>query len=133
MVPSNSAERSAQTMTSSTLLLVRHGHTAANHGGPSSQMSGWADVPLSTTGRWQARAVACRLARCAPGAAIYASPLARTRWTAQSIANAVRADVRLSDALQEIYCGAVDGLRIADVQARYRERWEANERQDNDD
>jgi len=95
-------------------------------------MSGWDDLPLSELGRTQALAVAREIARRAPGAVIHASPLERTRTTARLIAEASGGRVRFSAGLREIFCGEVEGMRLADVQARYPELWEANLREEED-
>ncbi|MEE9286098.1 MAG: histidine phosphatase family protein, partial [Dehalococcoidia bacterium] len=64
------------------LFLIRHGETESNRLGLA---LGRADIPLNERGRWQAQ----RLARAlAPEtlAAIYSSPLSRSRNTAHPIA-----------------------------------------------
>jgi probable phosphomutase (TIGR03848 family) len=65
-----------------TLLLVRHGRTAANAGGV---LAGWTPgIPLDDTGREQARALAQRLLRV-PVTAVVTSPLQRCRETAAAL------------------------------------------------
>lgn len=65
-----------------TVLLVRHGRTAANAEG---LLAGWTPgVDLDDAGRAQAEALAARLLAL-PLAAIVTSPLARTRQTAQAL------------------------------------------------
>jgi probable phosphomutase (TIGR03848 family) len=65
-----------------TVLLVRHGRTAANAGGV---LAGWTPgVELDATGEAQARATAQRLLPV-PIAAVVASPLERTVQTAQAL------------------------------------------------
>jgi len=65
-----------------TVILVRHGRTAANAGGV---LAGWtAGVHLDDTGREQAEATAQRLS-VVPLAAVVTSPLERTRETAAAI------------------------------------------------
>lgn len=66
-----------------TVLLIRHGRTASNAAGT---LAGWTTgVGLDDTGTAQARALAERLAPV-PLAAVVASPLQRTRETAEIIA-----------------------------------------------
>ncbi|MGI9092451.1 MAG: MSMEG_4193 family putative phosphomutase [Mycobacteriales bacterium] len=66
-----------------TLLLIRHGRTAANTGGV---LAGWTPgVGLDDVGREQVRALAERL-RPVPLAAVVASPLDRCQQTAAGIA-----------------------------------------------
>ena len=65
-----------------TVILVRHGRTAANAGGV---LAGWTPgVHLDEKGREQAAATAARLA-VVPLAAVVTSPLERTRETAEAI------------------------------------------------
>jgi probable phosphomutase (TIGR03848 family) len=65
-----------------TVVLLRHGRTAANSGGV---LAGWTEgVGLDDTGRQQAAAAAARLAG-APLAAVVASPLQRCQETAQAV------------------------------------------------
>jgi probable phosphomutase (TIGR03848 family) len=65
-----------------TVILVRHGRTAANAGGV---LAGWTPgVHLDDKGREQAAATAARLA-VVPLAAVVTSPLERTRETADAI------------------------------------------------
>jgi probable phosphomutase (TIGR03848 family) len=65
-----------------TVLLVRHGRTAANAGGV---LAGWTPgVHLDDTGRAQAAALAQRIGPV-PLAAVVTSPLERTRETAEAL------------------------------------------------
>ncbi|HEU4676791.1 MAG TPA: MSMEG_4193 family putative phosphomutase [Motilibacteraceae bacterium] len=65
-----------------TVVLLRHGRTAANSGGV---LAGWTEgVGLDDTGRQQASAAAARLAGV-PLAAVVASPLQRCQETAQAV------------------------------------------------
>src|SRR4051794_28545063 len=62
-----------------TLILVRHGRTAENAGG---RILGRRDPPLDDVGVAQAHALA-EMVRCAPLAAVWASPLRRALRTAE--------------------------------------------------
>ena len=65
-----------------TVLLVRHGRTAANASGT---LAGWTPgIGLDDTGRAQAQALAARLA-AVPVAAVVTSPLQRCRETADAL------------------------------------------------
>jgi broad specificity phosphatase PhoE len=119
-------------MQPSLLILVRHGRTAGNGGGPATPMSGWADTPLDAQGRQEAEALGRRLAAGPAFDAVYASPLSRALETARISAGAW-GPVRLLDGLREICCGDVDGVSIDEVKARHTTLWQANLRQDNDD
>ena len=112
------------------LLLVRHGHTAGNDGGMDAPMAGWADLPLSARGVAEAQKLAERLAREAEGAPLYASPLERAQRTAALIGEAIHSVVLLDDALREIGCGEADGLPLAQVRSRFPEAWAGNLRHD---
>jgi broad specificity phosphatase PhoE len=116
-----------------TILLVRHGHTAGNASGSNVVMSGWTDLALSAEGLRQARAVAACLARGPRLAAVYTSPLQRAVRTADEIALACGAPRVLDPGLREINCGDADGLTIAAVQQRYPSEWARNLAQDDPD
>jgi broad specificity phosphatase PhoE len=113
-----------------TLLLLRHGHTAANDHGRDVPMSGWTDVPLSASGLVEADALAERVAREAPPAAVYSSPLLRARHTAEALGRRLGLPVELRADLREIHCGTVDGVPIREVQRRFPREWARNERQE---
>ena len=105
-------------------ILVRHGETDWNR---ELRFQGQVDVALNATGREQAR----RVAECLGPVSVHhlvSSDLARTRQTAESIAHhALRAtplDARWSRALREQDFGAIDGMRVPDIQQRHPEAWE---------
>ena len=102
------------------LLLIRHGQSTWND---ERRIQGQLDPPLSSLGREQARRLAGRLAgRHLEG--FYCSDLARTRETAEAIAEVIgRAPVLLPD-LREVMLGEWEGLRTEEIQARYPEHWE---------
>ena len=90
------------------LLLVRHGQIDANAEGI---WHGSTDSALNERGRRQAMRVAELLARRRPRvAAVYASPLARTRHTAECIASELRLEVRTDPDLVEFGIGALEGV-----------------------
>lgn len=106
-------------------LFVRHGETEWNR---VPRFRGRADVPLNATGRAQARRVAARLGTLSL-AAIYASPLARTRETAAAIAAVHGLAVVPEPALLDLDYGAWQGRTPAEVArddgARLK-RWRAD-------
>lgn len=119
-------------MPSTRLVLIRHGHTAANSGSAVLRMSGWTNFPLSDLGRRQAEALSRRLAAEAPAlSALYASPLQRASDTARAFTGL--GEIRYLEDLREIGCGEVDGWPVSRVQERYPDLWEANRRQDDPD
>lgn len=120
-------------MTSTRLVLIRHGHTTGNGGAPVTRMSGWTDLPLSDKGWRQAELLRRRMEAGAPFAAIYSSPLQRARDTALGLCAAGLGPLRLHEGLREIHCGDADGMPLDEVQRLYPEQWAANLRQDDED
>lgn len=93
------------------LCVVRHGETAWN---AARRIQGQHDVPLSATGRAQARAVGRALAHGhAPFAAVYSSDLSRARQTAEL---ALAQPVILEAGLRERHYGVFQSLTYADMQ-----------------
>lgn len=82
------------------LLLVRHATTAST----GKRLGGWTSAPLDEAGRAQAEAAAQRLAEV-PLAAVYASPLPRTRETAEILAAWHRLAVRDCHGMIEVDYG----------------------------
>lgn len=104
------------------LLLVRHGATPWTD--PVRLYQGHIDVPLSELGRTQARRLAAEL-RERPAAAVWHSPLSRTRETAEAIAAATGAPCRPDPRLMELSFGSWEGrsheeVRAADPEAHAR-------------
>ncbi|MFI1835677.1 bifunctional RNase H/acid phosphatase [Streptomyces olivaceoviridis] len=101
-----------------TLVLLRHGETPLT---PQKRFSGsgGTDPSLSAAGREQAHRVAEALARRGTIQAIVASPLARTRETAEIVAARLNLDVTLDDGLRETDFGAWEGLTFGEVRERH--------------
>lgn len=110
-------------MTTTTVILVRHGHTAWNE--PDERIRGQSDVPLSEEGIAEARATARYIAARWPLTAVYSSPLSRAMQTAQAIAGAQGLEVRPLPGLLDLGFGEWEGLTIAEVRARYPDLWRA--------
>ena len=94
-----------------TIFLVRHGETEWNR---ARRYQGWSDSPLTARGVAQAEAIGQRL-RALPeagGAEIIASPIGRSRRTAEIIAECLgrTAPLRFDERLREISLGSWDGL-----------------------
>ncbi|GAB2760191.1 bifunctional RNase H/acid phosphatase [Salinifilum aidingensis] len=112
------------------LLLLRHGQTSMS---VDKRYSGRGDVELTELGRSQARAAAERLAKMTgvagpdgDPAPIVASPLVRTRQTADEVAAATGGTCELRDGLVETDFGEWEGLTFAETSERYPElhgRW----------
>jgi probable phosphoglycerate mutase len=113
------------------MLLVRHGATATTGTELPGRASG---LHLSDVGRAQAEAVAARIAAPASAngrerrsiAAVYSSPLERTRETAAPIADATGCQVRVDDGLLELDIGDWTGLDLK--AARKRPEWSTIQR-----
>jgi probable phosphoglycerate mutase len=110
-------------MTTTRLFLVRHGATRLS---AEDRFAGATDVELSDEGRAQASRLAERL-RDDRVAAVYCSPLRRTRDTA-ALLGAPHALEPIEDAgLREIHHGHWEGLTRAEVESRFHDeyaRWE---------
>ena len=116
------------------LVLIRHAHTESNGSGPGLRMSGWTDLPLTSLGWWQVERLAQRMRSGAEAfAALYASPLQRTRDTARAVVPVSLGPLQLEPLLREIHCGDFDGLPVEEVRRKAPELWEANLRQDDAD
>lgn len=111
------------------LLLLRHGQTAMS---VDRRYSGRGDVELTDLGRRQVAAAARRLAAM-PGvvtedgpAPVVASPLTRTRQSAEAVAEATGGEVSFHDGLLETDFGDWEGLTFREASERYPDlhrRW----------
>ncbi len=104
-----------------TIFFVRHGQTEWNASG---RMQGRANSDLTGIGRQQADANGRLLARLSIEG-LYASPLERTRQTAEIVQRHVPLPVTYDARLVEWDCGDWSGHRYAEVQARWPEEWAA--------
>jgi broad specificity phosphatase PhoE len=118
---------------STRLILIRHGHIAANTGGPNTLMAGWTDVPLSSRGRVEIERLKQYLARGPRFDAIYSSSLSRASDTARLLVAAGLGPLCLLPALKEINCGQLDGLPVREVQRRFPDLWRDNWAQERED
>lgn len=112
-------------MTTTRLLLVRHGATTATEEG---RFSGSTGAELSEEGRWQAARLGERLSRH-DITAVYSSPLSRALDTARIVARHCRLDPVTRDGLREIGHGHWEGLKREDVEHEFGEEyaaWEAD-------
>jgi probable phosphoglycerate mutase len=100
------------------LTLVRHGETTANVEGV---WHGSIDTELTDRGRRQAEQVARHLAGTRPeAAAVYASPLIRSRDTARAIAEALGLETRIEPDLTEYHLGSLEGVSYRILTAKHR-------------
>lgn len=102
------------------LFLVRHGRSdfSAQDAFRDHPLGPQWDPPLDATGRQQADLLAQRLMVMPRPAAIYCSPLRRTRETIAPFVAATGAEVTYDDDLQETHVGAWEGLTFEDVLAK---------------
>src|SRR5713226_7304411 len=112
-------------MTPSTtrVFMVRHGATILS---AEDRFAGATDVPLSDEGREQTRRLAQRL-KTENIAAVYASPLSRTRETARILAEPHGLDVQTRDGLREISHGHWEQMTRLEVEEKFPEEaaeWE---------
>ena len=107
------------------LYMVRHGITEWNATGRS---QGQTDVPLSETGRVQARALAARFADSGLCAA-YASDLSRASETAELALAGLDVPLTRTPSLREIALGEWEGLHLTQIASNYpelRAQWQAD-------
>lgn len=100
-----------------TFYVIRHGETKANKAGI---LQGHLDVPLSETGRRQARAVAEALSGVRFDA-VYSSDLSRARETAEAIMVGRTCPLVLDKRLRELDMGGISGLTLEESRAKYPE------------
>lgn len=100
------------------LIAVRHGETAWN---VDTRIQGQLDIPLNTTGVWQAGRVGEAL-REESISAVYSSDLCRAWQTAEAIAAAQGLDVLPDLGLRERGFGAFEGLTFARIDAELPEQ-----------
>lgn len=101
------------------LVVVRHGETSWTL---ERRFTGGRDIPLSRAGQLQADAIAGALAGQTI-AAVYASPLERTRTTAEIVAKPHRLPVQVAADLREMGFGAWEGLARDEVARRDPDAW----------
>lgn len=104
------------------LLLIRHGESVWNR---ENRWQGHADIPLSETGRRQARLLARRFqSEQRPIRALYTSDLRRARETADILGRTLGMTPTPTAAWREMDIGIWSGLTTAEVVARHPEEWE---------
>ncbi|MBR5157542.1 MAG: histidine phosphatase family protein [Clostridia bacterium] len=99
-----------------TLLLIRHGYSEANHVGI---FTGHTDVALNKQGIKQAELTAEYIAENYKISKVYSSDLKRAQKTAECISKIVKADVMLQENLREIYGGEWEGVTFNDLPKLY--------------
>ena len=99
------------------IFLVRHGDTKLNS---RERFWGQTDVPLSESGLKQARQLRDRLAPHKLDV-VYCSDLTRCLATAEIIASAQQARIKVCEELREINFGFVEGLTFDEIKERHSE------------
>lgn len=110
-------------MESTRILAIRHGETAWNVDG---RIQGHLDIPLSDTGRTQARRLARALAGRGAIDQIVSSDLGRALETARAVADATGAPLATELALRERCFGDFEGRTFGEIAAAWpdeAERW----------
>jgi probable phosphoglycerate mutase len=107
-----------------TLLLLRHGATAANLCRPYTLQGLHPDSDLAEVGVAQARAAGVAL-RAFPITRIYSSPLKRARDTAQTVADQVGLPVQVEPGLVEADVGQWAGFSWAEIERRWPRDYQA--------
>jgi probable phosphomutase (TIGR03848 family) len=123
MAASTSSARRKAPPSHTLVLLVRHGQTPTTGATLPGRAKG---LHLAEAGLAQAEAVAARIGALSGVAAVYASPLERTRETAAPIGRAVGARVQVDKGLLECDFGSWTGAKLSEL--RKRKEWETVQR-----
>jgi ribonuclease H / adenosylcobalamin/alpha-ribazole phosphatase len=99
-----------------TTVLLRHGETPLS---AERRFAGRGDIPLTETGKLQAKAAAQRLSARGGAELIVTSPLQRARLTADAVAAATGAPVQVDDGWIEADFGEWEGLSYAEAMQRW--------------
>jgi probable phosphoglycerate mutase len=99
-----------------TTVLLRHGETPLS---AERRFAGRGDIPLTETGKLQAKAAAQRLAARGGVQLIVTSPLRRARLTAEAVAAATGAPVQVDEGWIEADFGEWEGLSYAEAMERW--------------
>lgn len=108
------------------LCLVRHGETDWNAG---KRIQGHIDIPLSTLGHAQARAVGNAL-KDEGFAALYSSDLTRARQTAEATAHLAHLPLHLDPGFRERHYGIFQGLTYSEWETRHPEAYTRHKARD---
>lgn len=110
-------------MSSTKLLLIRHGETDDNH---NRVFQGQGGCGLNARGRDQSARLAARLGHARIKLdVLYCSDLDRARETAEIIGRDVGLTPVADAALREVYLGAWQGLRDSEIAERFPDEWAA--------
>lgn len=107
-------------------IIVRHGQSKANEGG---FLAGVTDVPLSSLGEKQAKAVSEYILSKYKVDVVYSSPLERACNTVKGVADALNLPIVKDDRLIEFNFGDLEGLTLEDIKANHDNaygKWASN-------
>lgn len=99
------------------IYLVRHGQTEWNK---EEIFRGTADIPLNEVGKKEAQ-LAAEALKSKPVRAVYSSPLARAKETAEAIARFHGLKIKILDGLKDICFGEWQGIPHRTVRERYQD------------
>jgi broad specificity phosphatase PhoE len=114
-MPENDGPAPAKSRSNTRVYLVRHGATQLS---AEDRFAGSTDVQLSDEGRAQAAALGRRL-RSEGVTTVFASPMSRTRETAQIVSTACGAPLEFAEGLREIAHGHWEGMTRREVEERF--------------
>lgn len=97
-------------------LIVRHGHSIANE---KSTFAGITDIPLSETGKKQAKAVSEYILQNYKIDAIYSSELTRAKDTVKLVSETLNIPIITNSSFNEIYGGKWEGLTFERIYQLY--------------
>ena len=97
-------------------IIVRHGQSSANEGG---FLAGVTDVPLSSLGEKQAKAVSEYVLKKYEVDVIYSSPLERACNTVKGVADSLDLPIVKIDELTEFNFGKWEGLALEEIKANF--------------
>jgi probable phosphoglycerate mutase len=103
-----------------TIILIRHGETKGNREG---LFRGQMDFPLNENGEQQARDLAHALKNY-DLKAVYASPLARAKTTAEIVASPHNLKIEIESGFTNINLGLWQGKPKAEIQERFPDLWQ---------
>jgi len=115
-------------MTTSNIILIRHGETAWN---AERRLQGHLDIPLNHEGERQAALLAGALANETIDVVV-SSDLSRARQTAQAVADALGMAVEIDPQLRERCYGGFEGLLYSEIEARFPAQFAAWQARDVD-
>ena len=97
-------------------IIVRHGQSKANEGG---YLAGVTDIPLSSLGEKQAKAVSEYILKKYEVDVIYSSPLERACNTVKGVADSLSLPIIKEDELREFNFGEWEGLPLEEIKSSF--------------